>query len=194
VYKVSVVARDAGYCFLTWDRLALAIWRLSATRASVAEMTFVVRALMAKHDEPCSFLGIVEPTSPPPDEKARSELAKFSREVVPDLAMAIIVGEGGGFRASLVRAVGVTLTTLMPHRVPFKFLSSVEDAITLIAPHLSPGAGGIPGLRRAIADVRAQFPLGAGSGFSAVPPSLPSKGPGDDPAQTPAGRSSNRPR
>jgi hypothetical protein len=194
VYKVSVVARDAGYCFLTWDRLALAIWRFSATRASVAEMTFVVRALMAKHDEPCSFLGIVEPTSPPPDEKARSELAKFSREIVPDLAMAIIVGEGGGFRASLVRAVGVTLTTLMPHRVPFKFLSNVEDAMTLIAPHLSPGAGGIPGLRRAMADVRAQFPLGAGSGFSAVPPSLPIEGPGDGPPQTPAGRPSHRPR
>lgn len=193
MYKVSVVARDTGHCFLTWDRLALAIWRFAATRASVAEMAFVVRALTAKHDEPCCFLGIVEPTSPPPDEKARTELAKFSREVVPDLAMAIIVGEGGGFRASLVRAVGVTLTTLMPHRVPFKFLSNVEDATTLIAPHLSPGAGGVPGMRRALADVRAQFPLGAGSGFSAPPSGVPST-PVDDAILGPEPRRSSRPR
>jgi hypothetical protein len=99
-------------------------------------------------------LGIVEPTSPPPDEKARAELAKFTREIVPKLAIAIIVGEGGGFRASLVRAVGVTLTTLMPNQVPFKFPSSVDDATILIAPHLSVGAGGVPGLRRALVDVR----------------------------------------
>jgi hypothetical protein len=173
--------------------LALAIWRLSATRAAVAQMSFVVRSLMAKHDEPCCFLGIVEPTSPPPDEKARAELAKFSREIVPELALAIIVGEGGGFRASLVRAVGVTLTTLMPHRVPFKFLSNVEDATTLIAPHLSPGAGGVPGMRRALADVRGQFPLGAGSGFSAPPSSVPSES-GTDGAARPAPRPSSRPR
>lgn len=193
MYKVSVVARDTGHCFLIWDRLALAIWRNATTRASVAEMSFMVRALMAKHDEPCCFLGIVEPTSPPPDEKARTELAKFSREIVPELALAIIVGEGGGFRASLVRAVGVALTTLMPHRVPFKFLSNVEDATTLIAPHLSPGAGGVPGMRRALADVRAQFPLSAGSGFSAHPPGVAS-GAGDNASPGHEPRPSSRPR
>lgn len=158
MHKVSIAARDAGYCFLTWDRVAVAIWRLGATRTSVAEMNLVVRSLIAKHDQPCAFLGIVEPTSPPPDDKARAELAKFSREIVPKLALAIIVGEGGGFRASLVRAVGITLTTLMPHRLPFKFLSNVEDALTVIAPMLSPGAGGIVGLRRALEEGRSQFP------------------------------------
>jgi hypothetical protein len=158
VYEVSVVARDAAHCFLTWDRLAVAIWRLDATRTSVAEMSSIVRSLMVAQAAPCAFLGIVEPTSPPPDEKARAELAKFSREVVTKLGVAVMVGEGGGFRASLVRAVGVTLTTLMPHRVPFKFPSSVEDALPLLAPVLSPGAGGVHGLRRALAECRLQFP------------------------------------
>jgi hypothetical protein len=158
VDKVFIAARDVAHCFLTWDRLAVAIWRLGATGTSVAEMNFIVRSLIAKNDKPCAFLGIVEPTSPPPDDKARAELAKFSKDVVPQLAVAIMVGEGGGFRASLVRAVGVTLTTLMPHRVPFKFLSNVEDALIVIAPVLSPGAGGIAGLRRALADGRSQYP------------------------------------
>jgi hypothetical protein len=162
VHKFSVVAYDAGYCFLTWDRLAVAIWRLGPTIASVRNMSSVVRSLMTSQRAACSFLGIVEPTSPPPDEKARGELAKFIREVVPKLAIAVIVGEGGGFRASLVRAVGVTLTTLMPNRVPFKFPTSVDDAAILIAPHLSEAAGGVAGLRRALADARAQFPLASG--------------------------------
>jgi hypothetical protein len=160
LYEVSVIGRQAGYCFTTWDRLAVAVWRLGAAQDSVAEMSFVVQALMAMHDERCCFLGIVEPTSPPPDERTRAALAKFSREVVPSLAVAIIVGEGGGFRASLVRAVGVALTTLMPHRVPFKFLGSAGDAIAHIVPHLSPGAGGVRGLERALVEVRAQFPVG----------------------------------
>jgi hypothetical protein len=137
--------------------LAVAVWRLSASRGSVGEMVAVVRSLMATHQERVCFLGIVEPTSPPPDEGARAELARFSREVVPSLAVAIMVGEGGGFRMSLVRAVGITLTTLLPHRVRFKFLSNVKDAIPLIVPHLSPEAGGAVGLERALAEVRSKF-------------------------------------
>ncbi len=157
VNLVSVVSRETGHCFMTWDRLAVAVWRLGASSASVIEMVAVVRSLKAKHRERVCFLGIVEPTSPPPDEGARAELAKFSREVVPGLAVAIIVGEGGGFRMSLVRAVGITLTTLLPHRVPFKFLSNVSNAVPLIVPHLSHAAGGATGLQRALADARSKF-------------------------------------
>lgn len=111
------------------------IWRGPASALAVAEMNQIASELVVKDSVRASYLSIIEPSSPPPNDQARAELARFSREIVPGMAMAIIVGEGGGFRASLVRAVGVTLTTLMPHRVPFKFLSNVEDAITLIAPH-----------------------------------------------------------
>jgi hypothetical protein len=120
-------------------------------------MVAVVRSLMAKHQERVCFLGIVEPTSPPPDEGARAELARFSQEVVPGLAVAIIVGEGGGFRMSLVRAVGITLTTLLPYRVPFKFLSNVKSAMPLIVPHLSSEAGGADDLELALAEIRSKF-------------------------------------
>jgi hypothetical protein len=154
---VSIASSETGHCFATWDRLAVAIWRLGAARRSVGEMVAVVRSLKAKHRERVCFLGIVEPTSPPPDEGARAELTRFSREVVPSLAVAIIVGEGGGFRMSLVRAVGITLTALLPHRVPFKFLSNVKDAIPLIVPHLSPEADGADGLELALAEVRSKF-------------------------------------
>jgi hypothetical protein len=168
------------------------IWRGPPSPLAVAEMNQIARELVVKDSLRASYFSIVEPTSPPPNDKARAELARFSREIVPDMAAAIIVGEGGGFRASLVRAVGVTLTVLMPHRVPFKFLGNVEEAITLIAPHLSPGAGGAEGLRRALADIRAQFPMDAGSEF---PPYASSAPPQDSTATSrPEPHLSSRPR
>jgi hypothetical protein len=51
----------------------------------------------------------------------------------------VVVAEGGGFRAALVRAVGVTLTTLLPHSSKFKFENDLDTTIRLLEPHLMPG-------------------------------------------------------
>lgn len=81
------------------------------------------------------------------------------------MAVAIIVAEGGGFRAALIRGVGTALTVLLPHRVPFKFVTSAEQAIDLVLPHLSAGSKGASGLRLAIDEVRAQVSQSAPPSF-----------------------------
>jgi hypothetical protein len=70
--------------------------------------------------------------------------------VVPRLASAVLVAEGGGFRAALVRGVGVALTVLVPHRVPFKFCSGVQEGLKQIAPALVGSPGGVLGLSAAL--------------------------------------------
>jgi hypothetical protein len=145
------------YCFATWDRVLLSIWRLTATEPSFLELSRVARAFIAEESRPVSYLSIVEASAPPPPDAARQELAKFSRDIVPKMAAAVIVAEGGGFRSAFVRGVGITLTMLMPHKVPFKFASTVKEGAALIGPHLSPSSGGAEGLVRAIADLREQI-------------------------------------
>ena len=120
-------------------------------------MSRVAREFMAEESRPVSYLSIVEASAPPPPDVARQELAKFSRDIVPKMAAAVIVAEGGGFRSAFVRGVGITLTMLMPHRVPFKFAGTVKDGAALIGPHLSPLSGGSVALVRVIEELREQL-------------------------------------
>jgi hypothetical protein len=45
----------------------------------------------------------------------------------------------------------------MPHRVPFKFVNTVDEALVLLKPHLSQATGGTEALRRALAEMREQL-------------------------------------
>lgn len=155
---VLLQAADANRCVGMWSRTLIQIWRHTATPAAVVELNAIASKLLAKPGGPVTCLFVVEATSPPPNDGARKELAKFSRDIVRQMALAVIVAEGGGFRAALVRAVGVALTTLLPHAVPFKFVNTVDAALVLLRPHLSQEAGGTEGLRLALAELRAQIP------------------------------------
>jgi hypothetical protein len=155
--KAAIRGHGAAYCFATWDRVLIEIWRLAVSAEIVAERNRIARMFMLEERQPISSLSIIEPLSPPPSDSARAELATFSRDLVPKMGVAVIVAEGGGFRAALVRGVGITLTTLMPHRVPFKFVHDVQEATVILAQHLSPAAGGAAGLERAVHDLRAQI-------------------------------------
>jgi hypothetical protein len=117
-------------------------------------MNRLARAFTYENRVSVAFLGIVEATSPPPNERARAELAVFSRDTIPRMGLAVLVAEGGGFRAAFVRGVGITLTLLMPHRLPFKFVSTLEEAATHLAPYISATSGGAEGLTRAVNEVR----------------------------------------
>jgi hypothetical protein len=135
------------------------IWRKAVAPEAVIEMNWTAGRLLAQEGDPVTCLFVVEPSSPPPNDGARKELARFSRDIVRRMALAVIVAEGGGFRAALVRGVGVALTTLIPHSVPFKFVNTVDDAVVLLKPHLSLAAGGATGLLHALAEMRAQMTL-----------------------------------
>jgi hypothetical protein len=73
------------------------------------------------------------------------------------MALGVVVAEGGGFRAAIVRAVGLTLTTLVPHGGNFKFVNDLPSAINLLGPHVQAGIGGTEGLARAVEELRARI-------------------------------------
>jgi hypothetical protein len=109
---------------------------------------------MREEREPISSLAIIEPSATPPSQAARKELSRFYREFAPRMRAAIVVAEGGSFRAAFVRGVGITLSTLAPRSLPFTFATNVKEAATVLAPHLSHLAGGSVGLQAALADLR----------------------------------------
>jgi hypothetical protein len=100
----------------------------------------------------CLF--IVERGSPPPGEATRKNFATFSRDIASRMSIAVVVSEGGGFRGALVRAVGVALTTLVPHESNYKFVSDLNAAWRLLQPTLPPGSGGIDALASATEELR----------------------------------------
>jgi len=149
-------AHDTDHCVVSWDRVLIHVWCHATTRDAIANLERYARAFIAEQppgQKICS-LGIVERTSPPPGDQVRSDLSRFFRELMPQLNAAIIVPEGGGFRAAMVRGVGVALSTLAPRSLPFTFADSIPSAAQRIAPFLSPRAGGAATLETVIEQAR----------------------------------------
>jgi hypothetical protein len=148
---------DPNYCIATWDRLLLQIWRREVTAEAVENLRKVGQAFVYESSQPVSSLAIVESTSPAPSDKLRNALSDFYRDLALQMKEQIVVAEGSGFRAALVRSVGLALSTVAPKSLPFKFVGGVDEAALLIRPHLTPAAGGVVGLQQAIQDVRAKM-------------------------------------
>jgi hypothetical protein len=151
---ITIRALDSSHGVATWESTLIQVWRGRGSPEAIAGVNLIARSFVTEARQPITSLYVVEPSSPPPGDLARQELAAFSREIVPKMALAVIVAEGGGFRAALVRGVGITLTAFMPHRLPFKFVGDVDEALTLLRPHLPLRAGGVEGLRGALAELR----------------------------------------
>lgn len=147
-----------NYCFATWDRVFLHIWRLEVTREALDELRKLGDAFVAESREPISTLSIVEATSPPPSDKLRAALAAFYGDLAPRTKEHVVLAEGGGFRAALVRSVGVALSAIAPKSLPFRFVSDIDAAAAVVSPHLSSSAGGAPALKEAINELRASAP------------------------------------
>jgi len=154
--KISarIVAHDSDYVVAKWHATVIGMFRGAATLQHVLVISKTCSASLAEGRGDVTYLSVIERSSPAPSETVRAELATWSRDVVSKLAMAVIVAEGGGFKNALVRGVGVALTLLAPHKVPFKFTSSVEEGAALLAPFLPEGTGGAAELVLAIAAVR----------------------------------------
>jgi hypothetical protein len=152
-----VRALDDAHCIAIWGRTLIQIWRGVATGEASTQMNRLASQLIAADPFPATSLFLVEASSPPPEQETRLQFAKFSRESVSKMSLAVIVAEGGGFRSALVRAVGVTLTTLSPHRSQFRFVNDLETALKMLEPHLQPNIGGGAELGRVVADLRSKI-------------------------------------
>lgn len=146
---------DDAHLVAIWDRALLQLWRGEATLEAVERLLGIGREFVAQRKgEPLSTLTIIESRSPPPSELVRSRLSACFKELGPAMAHQIFLGEGSGFRAALIRGVGLAVSTLAPSFLPFKFASTLDEAAAIIGPSLSPRSGGAVALKTAIADLR----------------------------------------
>jgi hypothetical protein len=152
-----IVAHDADYCLATWHQTVISIFRGPASVEHVASISKQCRALLDSGNSSVTYLSVIERSSPAPSEPVRRELAHWSRDVVSRLSAAVLVAEGGGFKNALVRGVGVALTMLAPHKVPFKFASTVAEASELLARFIPDNAGGPAEVARAVTEVRERW-------------------------------------
>jgi hypothetical protein len=155
--RVDVRALDAAHVVGTWGRTLIQIWRGIPTGKASANVNRIANEFADASTFAATSLFIVEARSPAPDDETRRNFATFSRDIVSRMSLAVIVSEGGGFRGALVRAVGVTLTTMVPHRSHFKFVNDVDSATHLLGPHLLPGTGGAAALTRVTEELRAHL-------------------------------------
>ncbi len=155
--SARIVVQDSDHLVAVWNRTLIHIWRGAPTFESVGGMVKVCRELLLAAGGGVTCLAVVERSSPAPGEPARQALAQWSRELVPQMDAAVFVAEGSGFRSALVRGVGVALTTLMPHRVPFKFVSTIDEGLACLSPKIALSFGGVAVLRKAVDELRAKM-------------------------------------
>jgi len=155
--SARVVAQDSDYFVAVWHQTIFTVFRGPATLQHVLKISQTCNGLLQENRGAVTYLSVIERSSPAPTETVRHALATWSRDVVSKMAVAVMVAEGGGFKNALVRGVGVALTVLLPHRVPFKFASTVEEGALLLAPFLLEIAQGSHELTLAIADTRRRW-------------------------------------
>lgn len=149
---------DRNHAVATWDRVLLQVWRGDVTPQAVQQLLDVGNELIRQHPgHRCSSLSVVESASPPPNERVRPLLSSCYRELAPGMRLQLFVAEGSGFRAAIVRGVGLAVSTFAPSLLPFKFASSIREAAVAIGPQLSERAGGPDALVAAVSQVRAQL-------------------------------------
>ena len=155
-----IAAQDSDHLTAVWHETVVTVFRGPATLQAVLNIGRTCEGLLAAARGPVTYLSVIERSSPAPTETVRRELATWSRDVVTRLALAVIVAEGGGFKNALVRGVGVALTVLLPHKVPFKFVNSVPEGASLLAPFLPENAGGPVALSAVIDAARQRWQAG----------------------------------
>jgi hypothetical protein len=152
---LNVVKLDHLYCVATWDRVLIQLWRGPATEETAQRFREIGEAFLRDNaGQPLSTLSIVESGSPPPTNKVRVAMADSFRGLAHGMRHQIVVAEGSAFRTSLVRAVGLALSTMSASPLPLKFAVSLDEAAWTLAPDLSPNSGGADGLKRTIASLR----------------------------------------
>lgn len=155
--NIQITLKDPDHCIATWHQTVIEVWRGVPTATGVRHMMKTCEKLLATGRGDVTYLAIVERSSPAPPERVRPVLAQWSREIVPRMAGAVIVAEGGGFRSALVRGVGIALTALLPHKIPFKFSGTLDEGANLLASFVPASVGGVTALRAAAEKVHAEM-------------------------------------
>jgi hypothetical protein len=154
--KANVRSINATHVIATWDRVLIQLWRGEVTLGDAEKLLVLGREFIAtsRGAHPLNILTIIESRSPAPSQRVRTTLSACFAEFGKTTQQQFFVSEGSGFRAALIRGVGLTVSTLAPSLLPFKFATSLDEVAVAIGPHISAAAGGAEGLKRAVAELR----------------------------------------
>jgi hypothetical protein len=155
VRDLKIRILDEAHCIATWRQTILTIWRGAVTLPAAKQQSEICRTLYTDRNAN-TLLAVIEATSPPPEGPVRRELANWSSELAVNLKSVVAVAEGGNMRSAIVRSVGLALSIMFPHKVPFKFVSRVEDGVRFLVPHIA-AEDGKDALLDAIAKLRQEL-------------------------------------
>jgi hypothetical protein len=151
----NIRAHEASYCFSTWHDTFIQVWSGTTTIEGAIKQESLSRDFVAERGPGRGVtLLVVEHSSSPPTGEILERFSRYTRDVIPSMAIAVGVADGGGFRMASMRTVAAGVALLLPKRVPWKFADSVEAGVAILAPHLTEGPSGAPALVRAVGTLR----------------------------------------
>lgn len=129
---------DCHQALVTWDHLALVIWRGECDAAAVQRLERAGMEVLRRHPRGATFMGVVEQTAVPPSP----EMRKVSAAANDRLARHGMVSFAGvltqtGFAGSVVRGVITGLTLLSRSRYPFKVFEEHAEAAAWLSQNLA---------------------------------------------------------
>jgi hypothetical protein len=145
--------RQEGDIAAIWHNVLIHIQTGAATPASIPNLAAGAKSILLRH-RTFAFILVIEPQAPPPAHSIRKQLTDFLNEYQPKIIRAIVVPEGGGFRAATVRGVGTAVSLLAPKAFNFSFCETIGDAAMKIGPVIEP-LGGAAALSQVIEQIRA---------------------------------------
>jgi hypothetical protein len=128
---------DRHQALVTWDHLALVIWRGVCDTAAAQRVERAGMDVLRRYPRGGALMGVVEESAIPPSPDMR----KLSTAVNDRLSRQGLVGVAGvltqtGFAGSVVRGVITGMTLLSRSDCPFKVFENHTDAATWLSQNL----------------------------------------------------------
>lgn len=137
----------ADRAFGAWNNILVVIWRKETTPLGVETLGEYLQQLGAQYPQGIGLCAVVEESAPPPSTAARKAMAKIMG-TADMLRGSVLIFDGTGFRAAIVRSFVAGLNMLTRFPFPHKVCASAQEAIPWLAEQ-------VPGIDGAATDARA---------------------------------------
>jgi hypothetical protein len=133
-------AAGEGYIVSTWRNALLMLWTGAITSVGLDATERAGKMLERQYKANQIAISISLPKVPVPDEKVRTHAARLLRERAGFVKISVTVIEGDGFWLSAGRMVMTALTTLSGGRHKTVIAKTVDEAVALAHPLITPKA------------------------------------------------------
>jgi hypothetical protein len=126
--ELSIDLCERGHVLATWRNLVIQVYGSEARATTVERATHLVQAHARLHPSGIGMVVVVSHMGRPPDEACR---AGWSRQMRAGngLLAALILMEGEGLRASVVRSVATGLLLLARRQVAIQMAATVAQGL-----------------------------------------------------------------